>query len=296
MSAEMNELLNELRDSVQQVIDGTALLGADNTIWQQSLELGWLLTAIPEDLDGLGLGNTGANAIHLELGKGLCGAPYLPAMLAAEALCQSTASDKSAWLAKLTGGELMTAPLADCTLTLSDTQTLSGTLSAVQSADSASYVLAWTSDSDKIFLIALNQDGIETLARKTWDQTRRFYDVHFKELPLAQQTLLADGKQASELINSLLAQRDFALAADAIGGASALLAMTVDHLKTRVQFRRPLAMFQSLKHRCADMKAITAASEAMLFDSLHSAAPEQKAAAAKLLACNSFAKVAEESL
>lgn len=296
MSAEMKEVLNALRDSVRQVIEGTGLLGAETYLWQQCLELGWLLTAIPEELDGLGLGNIGATAIHLELGKGLCGAPYLPAMLAAEALCQSTTDDKSGWLAKLTDGELMTSPLADCAVILDANQSLNGTLSAVQSADIASHVLAWTADADKIFLVALDQDGIEALERKTWDETRRLYDVHLNELPFAQQTLLGVGQHATAMINSLLAQRDFALAADAIGGATALLAMTVDHLQTRIQFKRPLAMFQSLKHRCADMKALIAASEAMLFDSLHAASPEQKAAAAKHLACTSFAKVAEEAL
>ncbi len=296
MNNAMDELLDELRDSVRQVIEGSGQLGADNHIWQQCLDLGWLLSAIPEELDGLGLGNRGANAIHLELGKGLSGAPFIPAMLAVEALCQSGLSDKSVWLAKLTGGDLITAPLANSSLNVTKNQTLNGTLSAVQSVDMASHVLAWTEDDNKVFLVALNQDGIETLERKTWDQTRRFYDIHINEMPIASQTLLAEGKQAKNIISKLLAQRDFALAADAVGGATALLAMTVEHLQTRVQFRRPLAMFQSLKHRCADMKTLTAASEAMLFDALHSAAPEQKGAAAKQLATTSFAKVAEEAL
>ena len=296
VSDESGELLTQLRDSVRQVIEGTGLLGAEDHIWKQSVELGWLLTAVPEELDGLGLGNTGTHAIHLELGKGLSGAPYLPATLAIDALCQSTLSDKRSWLERLTGGELVTAPLADGDLTLDDSQNLDGTLTAVQSADIASHVLAWTNNAEQLLIIALNQSGVERQERKTWDETRRFYDVHLNALPLAKQTRLAQGPQAKDIVTRLLAQRDFALAADAVGGATALLAMTVDHLQTRVQFRRPLAMFQALKHRCADMKALTAASEAMLFDALHSAAPEQKATAAKHLACTSFAKVAEESL
>lgn len=288
--------LNELRDSVRQVIEGTGLLGAETHIWEQSIALGWLLTSVPEELDGLGLGNIGTHAIHLELGKGLSGAPYLPAMLAIDALCQSSIVDKSRWLERLTSGELVTAPLTDGDIELDSKQRLSGTLAAVQSADVASHVIAWTNNAEHLVLIALDQAGVESLERKTWDETRRFYDVQLSELPLAKQTLLAEGAQSKAIVWSLLAQRDFALAADAVGGASALLAMTVDHLQTRVQFRRPLAMFQALKHRCADMKALTAASEAMLFDALHRTSPEKKSSAAKHLACSSFAKVAEEAL
>lgn len=293
---ESGELLSQLRDSVRRVIEGTDLLGADDHIWKQSTELGWLLTAVPEELDGLGLGITGTHAIHLELGKGLSGAPYLPATLVIDALCQSTLTDKNSWLERLTGGELATASLADGDLILDDGQNLNGTLTAVQSADVASHVLAWTNNAEQLLLITLDQSGVEWQQRKTWDETRRFYEVHLNALPLADQTRLAQGSQAREIVAHLLAQRDFALAADAVGGATALLAMTVDHLQTRVQFRRPLAMFQALKHRCADMKALTAASEAMLFDALLRVEPEPKAAAAKHLACTSFAKVAEESL
>lgn len=291
----MSVELNELRDSVRQVIEGTGLLGAENHIWTQSVELGWLLTAVPEELDGLGMGNAGTNAVHLELGKGLCGAPYLPAMLGIDAVCQSELPDKGDWLEKLTLGKLVTTTLADCAVEL-DGEHLNGTLSAVPSADIASHVLIWTQAADKVLLVDLQQDGVEFLERKTWDETRRFYDVNLTNLAVAQQTLLAAGEAARKMVERLLAQRDFALAADSIGGAIALLAMTVDHLQTRVQFRRPLAMFQSLKHRCADMKALTAASEAQLFDALDSEHPEQHAQAAKHLACSSFAKVAEEAL
>jgi pimeloyl-CoA dehydrogenase len=42
------------------------------------------------------------------------------------------------------------------------------------------------------------------------------------------------------------------LVAEAAGAAEALLALTLEHLRTRRQFGAPLAKFQALQHRVAD--------------------------------------------
>jgi alkylation response protein AidB-like acyl-CoA dehydrogenase len=44
-----------------------------------------------------------------------------------------------------------------------------------------------------------------------------------------------------------------AVCAEALGGASRILDMTVEHAKERVQFDQPIGSFQAVKHRSADM-------------------------------------------
>jgi len=44
-----------------------------------------------------------------------------------------------------------------------------------------------------------------------------------------------------------------ALAVEAIGIARWCVAATVEHLKTRVQFGKPIGSFQAVKHKCVDM-------------------------------------------
>ena len=151
--------------------------------------------------------------------------------------------------------------------------------------------------------MALDQAGVEVIATPTWDPTRRLFDVKLEGVDAAAQTLLYNDGNAEPLVKRLKAQRDFALAADAIGGASALLSLTVEHLQTRVQFKRPLAMFQALKHRCADIKAAIVTAQASLADALRVAATDLssdqaqlKAKGAKLLATGTFADVAEDCL
>lgn len=298
----MSVELIELQDSARRVMENIGLAAEEGALWTQIIELGWLWVSVPESMGGLGAGIQGAITMHVELGRGLSTVPYLPSMLAVAAICQSTLENREAWLERLTGGELVTASLADCHIR-SDGKCLNGTAVGVQSADSASHILIWTADGETVSLVALGQPGIELISRPTWDKTRRLFDVHFTEVELASQTLLAKGAVAEKLIQRLLIQRNFALAAEAIGGAGVLLSRTVEHLQTRIQFRRPLAVFQALKHRCADMKTSIAAAEAMLFDALRNVEGNfycrnsiTKAMGAKLLASSTFAQVAEDCL
>jgi alkylation response protein AidB-like acyl-CoA dehydrogenase len=73
--------------------------------------------------------------------------------------------------------------------------------------------------------------------------------------------------------------------------------MTVEYLKTRKQFDRPIAMFQALKHRCADLKTHVVAAEALLWQR---AADESASIAdlgvTKALANDVYRSVTEETI
>jgi alkylation response protein AidB-like acyl-CoA dehydrogenase len=304
----VNAVVNELRDSARQVLDGLGRAAAEQTAWPQIAELGWLMIATPEEQGGLGMGLAGACALHMELGRGLATVPFLPAILAIDAVSQGTLADQEAWLARLTSGEdYVAAPLAESTLGIergaNDELRLTGTAVAVPSADRASHVLVCITAGDCVALVPLAQPGVETVSRPTWDETRRLYDVRFTDVKLDAQLQLASGADARALTARLATLRDFALAADAIGGAQALLELTVAYLQTRQQFGRPLALFQSLKHRCADLKALTEGADALLYDKLGRVGErlddldaELAGKAVKGLACTAFATVAEEAL
>jgi alkylation response protein AidB-like acyl-CoA dehydrogenase len=129
------------------------------------------------------------------------------------------------------------------------------------------------------------------------------FDLRFTNAQVDEPLTLATGNAAITLSRRISTLRDFSLAADAVGGAQVLLDRTVDYLQTRRQFGRPLALFQALKHRCADLKALTSSSEALLLDSLNrfgeqikGPEAEAKGKAAKYLACSVYVRVAEEAL
>ena len=308
----MDSELTQLNDSARQVVNGLGLAAGEQESWSLIAELGWFMVSTPEELNGLGMGLAGVCALHCELGRGLATVPFLPQMLAIDTVSRSPLAQHEAWLDDMMAGErLVTASLGESSLRIeagdSGELKLSGTASAIPSADRASHVLIETVGTGCVALVALEQAGVKITGRPTWDVTRRLYDLQVSDLVLDPQLVLAVGKETQKISQRLLILRDFALAADAVGGAAVLLEMTVEYLQTREQFGRPLALFQALKHRCADLKAVTEGAQALLQSSLAGAIDsggdisvtadtEMKALAAKQLACSAFATVAEESL
>lgn len=308
----MDAELVQLNDSARQVMTGLGLAAGEQRAWPVITELGWLMVSTPEELGGLGMGLAGASALHIEIGRGLGTVPFLPQLLAIDAVSCSPLAQQEGWLENMMMGQrLVTASLADSFLQVelmdNGALKLNGTATAVPCADTASHVLIETADAGYIALVALEQPGITITGRPTWDVTRRLFDLQVTDLVLDSQLIIAKGDAVRQVSRRLSILRDFALAADAVGGATAMLEMTVNYLQTRQQFGRPLALFQSLKHRCADLKAATEAAQALLHDSVAGAvdvagdtvvntATEMKALAAKQLACATFVTVAEESL
>lgn len=303
----MNPELIELRDSARPVLAGNGLAADEARSWPLVLELGWLLVSVPEADGGLGQGLAGASAFYTELGRWLNGAPYISAMLGIDAIRHAARSDQAAWIDRLTTRDFVTTPLADANLSLTNTAAgkprLSGIATAVVSADRASHVLVCSADQSCVALVPLAQMGVEPTPRPTWDGTRRLFDVRFRDVELDGDLILARGAEARALARRLATHRDLALAADAVGGAGALLEMTVEYLQTRRQFGRPLALFQALKHRCADLKAQVCAAEALLADALSrigdalaSDEAERLGQGAKSFACAVYSRVAEEAV
>lgn len=293
MSAEVNEL----RDSARQVMEGGGLAAAEAETWPLIAELGWLMVTVPEEQEGLGMGLEAACALHLEMGRGLATVPCLSALLGIEALCEAGTDEAATHRDRaVTGEDFVAVALADPAQPV--TRAEGGTLRAVPSADRASHILVAADENTLLALVPV--DRVTVTHQPTWDETRRLFDVTVDAQALSGATSLAEGGAAKAIAAKLTVHRDFAIAADAAGGAAALLEMTVEYLQTRRQFGRPLALFQALKHRCADLKAHVEAAEALLLDNLSRVAesdqPGQLASSARELACTVYTLVAEESL
>lgn len=276
----------ELRDAARKAFgDGGPAANAKKS-WGLMSEMGWLAMAVPEQLGGLGLGREAAGVIHVELGRALVPGPAIAQMMVITALCAAQAvPERDVLLARAIGGEMFTTSLAP--------SPYAGSVLATPDADQASHILVM--GEDIITLVPLNAPGVSVTPRPTWDQSRRLFDIAFTG---AQDGLvLAKGNSAKALRAQLMTQLLFAIAADSVGGAAAILEQTIDYLKVRRQFDRPLAMFQALKHRCADLQTRLVAADALLWTFAAEAGDDVVGAGAlKAHAAQLYADVTEEAI
>jgi len=250
---------SELQDAARKAFATDVRCADTAQVLNQIVGLGWLGICVPEDLGGLGLGREAQAVIHFELGR-ILGPGSLAAHLAIiDAL---VAAERTDLLETALAGEFMTASMRLETGTVT-AGTISGRFHAVPDADRAQAILV--AASDRIILLPLSLPDIAIAESRMWDQTRRFFEVTLHRVPVNAGATLASGKAASRMWDALNSTLLRAIAADSLGGADATLQMTLGYLGVRRQFDRLLAMFQALKHRCADMKTALASAEALLW-------------------------------
>jgi alkylation response protein AidB-like acyl-CoA dehydrogenase len=294
----------ELQDSARRMFPGDKLAPAADKSWELIVEAGWLGLSAPEALGGLEQGRPAQGVLYAELGRVVAPVPFLPAMLAMEAVCRAPdLADRQGWVDRILGGELVTASLlpkpVSASVDAAGAAVVSGALEAVVDADQATHLLVWADE--MLGLVALDQSGVAREPRRAWDATRRLFDVRLAGAQIAPELVLARGPAAAELARELQIHLEFALAADSLGGGAALLDMSVEYLQTRRQFGRPLAMFQALKHRCADLRTQLAAAEALfwkLAEGIERSAfdPLTEAGALKAHAAGVYYAIAEEAI
>jgi alkylation response protein AidB-like acyl-CoA dehydrogenase len=97
---------------------------------------------------------------------------------------------------------------------------------------------------------------VQVRPRTSLDTTRRICDVEFGgDGHGVEAALLASAEAAERATSAALATAAGLLASEQLGVAGWCLATTVDYVKQRRQFARPVGSFQAVKHRLADLWA-----------------------------------------
>jgi alkylation response protein AidB-like acyl-CoA dehydrogenase len=232
--------------------DGTGDLGEyDEAAWKRLTgELGLTALAVPERYGGMGATLAEVAVAVEEIGRVLLPVPYLSSALAAAVLAEAAASGAGAGAAGellpgLAGGSLIGA-FALAPGVTSRGGRLSGTARHVLDGPQADVFVVRADDA----LVAVRTADATVTPAATLDQTRGQATVEFDGTPALRVSPDGDGgtlaRRAEELMRT-------ALAAESASAAGHCLSVTVEYLKTRVQFGRPVGSFQALKHRCADL-------------------------------------------
>jgi pimeloyl-CoA dehydrogenase len=103
-----------------------------------------------------------------------------------------------------------------------------------------------------VFAVDAASRGVEVRGFATLDG-RRAAHVDLDAVTVPATRLLGEAGAAADAIEAAVDAGIAALCAEAAGAVEALLVHTADHLRTRKQFGAPLAKFQVLQHRVADL-------------------------------------------
>lgn len=288
--------LSELRDAACKAFPADRLMPPREEAWKLIADMGWLLIDLPEEMGGLGLGRSAAATVLFEQGRVLSTAPLIPAMLGLQGIALADGFPaREDWIARICGGEAVPLNLLPGTAAADAGGALSGRICGLFEADMASHVLAGVNG--LYVLIPTQAPGVTLVERPVWDRSRRLFDLELAGYRPDPALVVASGEAAAALQDAITPMAMLALAADALGGANAALDATVDYLGMRRQFDRPLAMFQALKHRCADLKTRIVAAEALLWSrAADPYASNADLGALKAHACEVAFLVAEEMI
>ncbi|WP_067811184.1 acyl-CoA dehydrogenase family protein [Actinomadura kijaniata] len=244
---------------VRRLMEGEA--GYEPEVWaRMGGQLGLQGLAVPEEYGGAGFGVRELAVVFEEMGRTLVCAPYLATVMGAEALLSSgDEALRREWLPGIASGERIATlawvegrswDLDDVAMEAvrdGDGWVLDGVKTLVLDGHVADVVLVVARAAGGLGLFAV-EGGAGGLARAvlpTVDQTRRLARLEFSGVAARR---VAGGDVRRALDVGLVG-----LAAEQLGGAQRALEMTVEYVKVRRQFGRPIGSFQAIKHRCADM-------------------------------------------
>ncbi|HSS11292.1 MAG TPA: acyl-CoA dehydrogenase family protein [Acidimicrobiales bacterium] len=257
-----------LRDSVRSVLANEAPpeyvrrmiddeRGFTDELWQQLADLGWLSVGGSDS----GLSMVDLVVLQEEMGKLPFPGPFLSSAVGATLAARALGADDL--LADLVSGrrrgtlameefgrgDPLTRVSTTATLT-GDGWLLDGLKPLVLDGHTADFAIVVARTETDGQLAAFLVDQPQATLVPSLDITRKVARLELSSRPARR--LGPEGDQTA-LLRRVNDDIDVALCAETVGACERALQMAIDYSKVRVQFDRPIATFQAIKHKIVDM-------------------------------------------
>lgn len=245
--------------------------GFDQDIWSALADMGILGLTLPDHYGGFGEDALSQLLVYKELGRGLVTGPFIPSAVMAAALLQSCANEeiKQRWLPAIASGESIVVPAyqeVGGRYQLDQVQTravvgdngieISGAKQLVWSGGIAHAFIVSArivgSEQPGLFLVESDLAGVHVVDYPTMNGEGAA-DISFESVRLSLSSMICCGPGVLESLQHALDQGIAPLCAHAAGAMERLIEITIEYLRNRTQFKKPLASFQALQHRIVDM-------------------------------------------
>ena len=218
-------------------------------------DLGWLGLHISEADGGSGYGLIELLLVVEEHGRALAPGPFVPTVAASAVIAATATADvRSRLLPGLASGETRAAVGLGGDVTVRDGKAYGSPDPVIGGALADLLVLR---SGDDAVVVAVSGDGVTRETPTSLDPTRHAAKV---ALDGAAVDVIAGGARLLIDLTRLV------YAAEALGIARACTESAAEYAKIRTQFGRPIAMFQAVKHHCANMLVATELSTAAVWD------------------------------
>jgi alkylation response protein AidB-like acyl-CoA dehydrogenase len=259
---------------LRQLRDAKDANGFSRDLWKTFAEMGFSGLLVPQDFGGSGLGCVEAGVVMEEIGRTLMPSPFLStAVLAASALARGgNAAQRAEHLPKIVDGSLLAALAVDEGAKHRPTQIklqavrsgngfrLNGAKAFVVDGHTADLLIvaartggaAGERNGLTLFLVDPRTKGI-AVERTAMVDSHNAARIEFDNTEVNADSVLGEVDQGFALLDGVLNIGRGAVASEMVGLSEEVFGRTVNYLKERKQFGKPIGEFQALQHRAAQL-------------------------------------------
>lgn len=258
--------------------------GHDSAVWKRMAELGWLGILVPERYGGLGLGLAEMAIVAQGLARSLAPEPLAACAVLATGVLAAGENEalKERELPRLAAGDALAAlawqeepggmeaeSVRVQAAPFEGGYRLSGTKRFVAGAAQADAFIVSARAGDRLALYWVPRDAAGTaLVLETLADGRSSATLTLADTLVPRAHLVAQGEAASAALGRALDHARVIASAELCGVMSRALEMTLEYLRTRVQFGKPIGSFQALQHRAVDLHVQKEIAAAVLEEAL----------------------------
>jgi alkylation response protein AidB-like acyl-CoA dehydrogenase len=248
-------------------------LSFDPAWWIRAAELGWTSLLVPEELGGGSVSGDGLHDLALiaeNLGHTVAPGPLHPVSVVLAGLAEAGNRDQhagtieslmsgatvGAWAVDEPGRPFSPQRPAVTATPTADGYRINGVKDRVEAgAESALLlVVARGQDGPRQFLVPTDAPGLTLVPQRSLDLVKRYARVDFSDVTVTAAAAVGSAAQTPALIDRQAQVAVVLQCAELVGILDTVLGMTMRWALDRHSFGRPLASYQALKHRLADMK------------------------------------------
>lgn len=245
----------------------------DPAWWRRAAELGWTALLVPEELGGGSVSGNGfadLATVAEQLGKTVAPGPLYPVSTVLAGLVECANSGEHAdTIEALVSGETVAswavcepgqgwAPL-NPSVTATETDSgyrIDGSKDRVEAGAQSAVLLVVARSGAQIrqFLVPTDAPGVRIEPQQSVDLVKQYARVHFDGVVVPHSAAVGTADEAAVLVERQSQIAQVLQCAEVVGALQTVFDFTVQWALDRHTFGRPLASYQALKHKFADMK------------------------------------------